>query len=224
MNKLTDYFWNKPKQLRINKWHHYFDIYESHFNRFCGKNPTVLEIGCGGGGSLEMWNYYFDGKCQIYGVDVRPRCKQQERLFDNVNIFIGDQGNVEFWKEFKTKVPKLDILIDDGGHTMQQQIVTFEEMYSHISENGVYLCEDLHTSYWDSHGGGFKNPNSFIEYSKNLIDKINSHHIKEEQYKDLPFRHVTHSIHYYDSIVVIEKKLDRKRPFHSVKRPTPAVK
>ena len=40
---------------RLHKWFHYFDIYERHFERFRGKNPTMLEIGVFGGGSLAMW-------------------------------------------------------------------------------------------------------------------------------------------------------------------------
>ncbi|NET10324.1 MAG: hypothetical protein F6K16_37620 [Symploca sp. SIO2B6] len=63
---------------------------------------------------------------------------------------------------------------------MNQQIITFEEMFSHISDNGVYICEDLHTSYWQEFGGGYKNPASYIEYSKNLIDYLNAWHSKEK--------------------------------------------
>ena len=55
-NKLEDYFWNKDKKLMIHKWHHYFKMYDLHFNRFIDKNPTILEIGVSEGGSLEMWN------------------------------------------------------------------------------------------------------------------------------------------------------------------------
>lgn len=209
MNKLEDYFWNKEKQLKIHKWHHYFDIYETHFSRFQGKRPTVLEIGVFKGGSLEMWNHYFDGDCEIHGVDIDPNCKSFEAYFNNVKVHTGSQENIQFWKEFKTKVPKIDILIDDGGHTMKQQIITFEEMYPHISDNGVYLCEDTHTSYWHRYGGGLKNPNSFIEYSKNWIDKINSHHIRGDQDKDINFANSTNSIHYYDSVVILEKKIKK---------------
>jgi hypothetical protein len=67
-------------------------------------------------------------------------------------------------------------LIDDGGHTMKQQINTFEEFFTSIAENGVYLCEDVHTSYWSKYGGGYKKSGTFIEYSKNFIDYINAWH------------------------------------------------
>lgn len=43
---------------------------------------------------------------------------------------------------FKEKYPCVDILLDDGGHTMNQQITTFREMFPHIQDGGLYMCED----------------------------------------------------------------------------------
>ena len=90
---------------------------------------------------------------------------------------------------------------------MIQQIVSFETLYSHINDNGLYLCEDLHTSYWEEYGGGYKKNKSFIEYSKNFIDYINAWHSKDERLKVNEFTRRTNSIHYYDSVIILEKKL-----------------
>jgi hypothetical protein len=46
----------------------------------------------------------------------------------NTSIHIGDQGDREFWRAFRERVPPVDVLIDDGGHQPEQQIVTLEEM------------------------------------------------------------------------------------------------
>ena len=91
MNKLEDYFWNKKKKCEIHKWHHYFEIYENHFSRFIGKNPTVLEIGVQNGGSLEMWNYFFDGECKIFGIDINEKCKNIPRILnvENIKVVVG---------------------------------------------------------------------------------------------------------------------------------------
>lgn len=208
MNKFQHYFFNEPKTLLIHKWVHYLEIYEKHFNKFLNKSPNILEIGVYEGGSLEMWNYYFDKNCQIYGIDIDPSAKEKVKKLnvENIQVDIGDQENRNFWKDYLKDKPKFDIVIEDGGHTIQQQIVTFEEVYEHVSENGVYLCEDLHTSYWKSYGGELKNPNTFIEYSKNFIDMLNAYHIPNcgnEKFKR--FRDVTKSISYYDSVIVLEK-------------------
>lgn len=159
-----------------------------------------------------MWKEYFGPNCKIYGIDINPHCKKFEE--DQVKIFIGDQQDRAFLKELAGSIPRIDILIDDGGHTMKQQINTFEELFPHIHEEGVYLCEDCHTSYWDSFGGGYRRRGSFIEYSKNFIDYINAWHSETSKLPVTEFTRSARSIHYYDSVVVIEKKII-DRPSHS---------
>jgi hypothetical protein len=224
MNKLEDFFFNKTdKKTLVAKWHHYFKIYDKYFKKFIGKNPTILEIGVHDGGSLEMWNHYFDNDCTIYGIDINPDCLNvtQKLQTTNIKIDIGDQGNRLFWKNYLKDKPKFDIVIDDGGHTMNQQIVTYEELFNNVSDNGVYLCEDLHTSYWKEFGGGLNEKNSFIEYSKHFIDMLNFYHLRDcplnmvDKFKN--FRQHTLSVHYYDSIIVIEKEIDLLIPGYSIR-------
>ncbi len=95
---------------------------------------------------------------------------------------------------------------------MEQQIVSYEVLFDHVQDNGVYLCEDLHTSYWPKFGGGFKKEGTFIEYSKDFIDQLNAHHSIENGLMVNDFTKTVDSIHYYDSILVIEKKL-RPKPY-----------
>lgn len=209
-NKFKTFFYNIPKKNIIHKWSHYFDIYDKHLKKFIGQNPTILEIGVYKGGSLDMWNYYFDNKCTIYGIDIDEKCKKFEN--NNIKIFIGDQSDPIFWDTFFNQNDiYFDIIIEDGGHTMEQQIVTYEKLFDRIKNNGVYLCEDLHTSYWPEYGGGYLNKNSFIEYSKNFIDMINAYHIQNNPLS-LNFRKNIFCISYYDSIIVLDKKIDNDVP------------
>lgn len=168
-----------------------------------------LEIGVSQGGSLEMWRNYFGEKAIIYGMDINPRCKELEK--ENFNIFIGSQSDRKFLKEVKMQIPPIDILIDDGGHTMIQQIVSFEELFGCIKDDGIYLCEDIHTSYWAAFGGGHKRRGSFIEYSKNFIDYLHAYHSNQMTLRISNFTKSVDSIHYYDSILVIEKR-KREKP------------
>jgi 23S rRNA U2552 (ribose-2'-O)-methylase RlmE/FtsJ len=223
MNELENFFLNSPHRL-MHKWNHYFEIYDRHLCQLRDKKAAentkvnLLEIGISHGGSLEMWNNYFKGNVNIYAVDINPECKKFET--DNVKIFIGSQQDESFLKTLKASIPKLDILIDDGGHTMKQQIVTFEQLYDHIIDNGIYICEDLHTSYWKDYGGGLKKKKSFIEYSKNFIDKLHAWHDKKHITVDNIVEH-TYSLHYYDSVLVMEKR--KMSPPYDVKAGTPAI-
>lgn len=211
MNEINDlevYFRNNNKNL-IDKWSHYFDIYDKHFSRFKNTSVNILEIGVSQGGSLQMWKNYFGTNAKIYGVDINPRCKKLEE--DQIEIFIGDQEDKSFLESLKNKISRIDILIDDGGHKMKQQINTFEELFPHISNNGIYACEDLLTSYWNVFGGAYKQNDSFIEYSKNFIDYINAWFSRTEELKITSFTKSVYSLNYYPGLIIIEKR-DMKKP------------
>jgi len=207
MNDLEKYFTENTGRL-IHKWNHYFEIYDRHFSRFRGTDVHIVEFGVSQGGSLQMWKKYFGPDCKILGVDINPHCKDLEE--DQVEIVIGDQGDRKFLKSIANKIPRIDILIDDGGHRMRQQINTFEELFPHIDKKGVYLCEDLHTSYWPGFGGGYGKRGSFIEYSKDFIDYINAWHSMSKKLSVTEFTESVHSLHFYNSILVIEKRVIEK--------------
>lgn len=209
MNDLEKYFRQNNKRI-ISKWMHYFAVYDRHFAKFRTKEIIILEIGVYQGGSLQMWRHYFGDKAKIYGIDINPRCKELEE--DGIEIFIGSQSDRNFLREIRNTIPSVDILIDDGGHTMEQQIISFEELFPHVKDNGVYLCEDLHTSYWLDFGGGYKRKGTFIEYSKNLIDYLHAYHSEQKALTVNDFTKSVNSIHYYDSIIVIEKE-KRSKPY-----------
>lgn len=222
MNYLEIYFKENNKRL-IHKWIHYFEVYDRHFSRFRNKEIVVFEIGVFHGGSLQMWKNYFGPKAKIYGLDVNPRCKELEE--DGIEIFIGSQSDRAFLRELKRKIPPIDILIDDGGHTMRQQIVSYEELFDHVKSDGVYLCEDLHTSYRLTYGGGHKRHGTFIEYSKNFIDFLNAFHSEQSSLKVNNFTRSVFSISYYDSILVVEKrKMEEPRSEMSGNRSFPEEK
>lgn len=208
MNDLEQYFNNNEDAL-IDKWSHYFDIYHQYFSKYRNKEVVVLEIGIFQGGSLQMWKNYFGSKAKIYGIDINPNCKKFEE--ENIEIFIGSQSDRSFLRKIKEQIPPIDILIDDGGHTMRQQIVSFEELFDHVKETGIYLCEDTHTSYQIMYGGGHKRKGTFIEYSKNFIDYLNAHYSEQSSLKVNDFTRSVKAVHYYDSIVVIEKD-PREKP------------
>lgn len=203
MSDLFRYFDNNPGRL-IHKWWHYFGIYERHFSAFRGKPIRLLEYGVFHGGSLQMWKHYFGPQAQIIGVDINPRCASLAE--PGIEIVIGDQEDRQTHAQLREKYGAFDIVIDDGGHTMRQQIVTFEEMYPAVKDGGVYLAEDLLTSYFPNWEGGWRKPDTFIEFSKRMIDQLVA------WYKPCPecqadyITRTAYGLHFYDSILVVEKK------------------
>ncbi len=128
MSHLRNYFENNDKRL-INKFNHYFDVYERHFSKFRGKKVTIVEIGVFQGGSLQMWRDYFGPDATIWGIDIDPNCKTLEEK--DTHILIGSQEDPDFLNSIVDKIGPIDLLIDDGGHTQNQQIVTFDVLFKH---------------------------------------------------------------------------------------------
>jgi len=203
-NPLAEYFLTNPGRP-IDKWRHYFDIYHRHFERFRGRSPVVLEIGVFQGGSLEMWRSYFGPGARIVGIDIDPACERFASA--GIDIVIGDQADRGFLAEVRTRFPQVDIVIDDGGHTMAQQITSFEELYPHVQPHGVYLCEDLHTSYYPPYGGGYRKDGTFIQYATRLVDQLHAWYSTEpDRFRVDEITRSTHGLHFYDSVLVVEKR------------------
>jgi SAM-dependent methyltransferase len=188
------------------KWTHYFPIYERHFSRFKNTSCSIVEIGCGQGGSLQLWKRYFGPHADIFGIDIEPVCKQQEE--DQVQVFIGDQSDRAFLDGVIAEIGQPDVVIDDGSHVMAHVSASFDALYPRLSKNGVYLVEDLHTAYWEEWGGGHLRQGTFIERCKVLVDSLNAYHSRGAVPVD-EFARTTMSMHFYDSIVVFERGLHR---------------
>jgi cephalosporin hydroxylase len=202
-NPLEAYFRANQGRL-IHKWSHYFDIYDRHFSPYRGRKVNIVEFGVSHGGSLQMWRTYFGRRAVITGVDVDPRCATLTSK--GINVVIGDQENREFLNDLADRVGEIDVVIDDGGHTMAQQIATFEELWPRVRDGGIFLVEDLHTSYWPNYGGGYKRSGTFIEYAKDLIDQQNAWHSRQaETFKVDDYTRTIRGMHVYDSIIVFDK-------------------
>ena len=205
-NPLLNYFVNNSGRV-IHKWLHYFEIYHRYLDRFRACDTVdLLEIGIQNGGSATMWRDYFGAsRLRYVGVDSDPRCANLRA--EGFEIHIGDQASRDFWQGIKARHSRFDVILDDGGHTMDQQIVTFRELFPLLKDGGVYLCEDTHTSYLEEFGGGLKRPGTFIELVKNLIDDLHGWYYQEDA--ALAANQVcrqVYSLALFDSLVVIEKR------------------
>jgi SAM-dependent methyltransferase len=185
---------------QINKWLHYFDIYERHFARFRGQAPVMLEIGVLGGGSLQMWKEYFGPGAQIVGLDINPECA--DFAGEGVEVVIGSQDDASVLDALLER-HAFDIVLDDGSHMMKHMRTSFAHLYGRIAANGVYMLEDLHCCYFDGYDGGLKREGTFIEIVKERIDQLHAQYAKG--LKPDAFTRETGGIHIYDSIVAFER-------------------
>lgn len=201
MSLWADFQGNGERRV-IHKWKHYFPVYERHFGPFVNRSVRVLEIGCGDGGSLQMWKRYFGPHAQVVGIDIEPRCREFEE--DQIAVRIGSQDDGAFLARVVDEFGPFDVVIDDGSHVQAHVAASFAQLYAGLSKNGVYLVEDLHTAYWPDFGGGLGRPDSFIEIAKKLIDELNADHGRDETASTV-FTRTTHAICFYDSVIVFER-------------------
>jgi hypothetical protein len=199
--------YKRSKYLSV-KHSSYFHVYETLLGRYRGTNLTFIEIGVLNGGSLFMWRDYFGPTARIIGVDANPGAKKWEN--DHFEIFIGDQSDGKFWDRLFSIVGDVDVVLDDGGHTNDQQIITTEKCIPHIRDGGILIVEDTHASYQKSFGNPSKY--SFINYCKMVIDAIHSRfpavHASTSSLRDS-----VSSIEIYESIVCF--RIDRANCFVS---------
>jgi hypothetical protein len=187
----------------------YFQVYAELFAEYKGHPITFVEVGVLNGGSLFMWRHYFGPGARIIGVDFNPLAKKWEK--EGFEIHIGSQSDPDFWDSFFKSVGTVDLVLDDGGHTYEQQIITAHCCIPHVRNGGLIVVEDTHTSYFREFG--YPTKYSFIEWTKRLVDNINSR-FPSVNVSTLSYKNSVYSISFFESIVSL--RIDRAKCVESV--------
>lgn len=133
----------KYKTDRSSENHDYLNTYEEYLSDIRNNPITFLEIGIGFGASVKMWQEFF-ATAKIYGVDIRPK---QEYETDRIKIFLADQSDRESLSGVMNKIGQCDVIVDDGGHRMIPQQVAFGYLFQFVKSGGLYIIEDLCSSW-----------------------------------------------------------------------------
>ncbi len=186
--------------------HSYQNLYDSVLPRFLDlkKKVKVLEIGLGcnhlvtPGASVPVWLKYFESVgVELHVFEFDRACGSDFALkHPNIHIHLGDQSKVADLDQVGVGY---DLIIDDGGHTWNQQQVSFRHLFPKaLKSRGIYVIEDLQTSYWNQ--APFNDTKqSTIEYLKQFPDALlqNPPHLPEAA--------GVRSIVWYGEICAIEK-------------------
>jgi hypothetical protein len=227
MNDLYSFYAQHRNTRVMHKWEHYFDIYDAFLSPLRRSNPVILEIGVQLGGSCEMWREYFGPATHIFGIDINPEAKQQEDIV--TRVFTGDQQDRNFLRGVLREIGTPDMVIDDGGHSANQQITAFEELYPALSERGLYFVEDTHTSLWRGAFMDRQDQQSFLQFSFARCAQLMEWTGKSENFQVLgteqgeslantvtDFCRTTQAIHFFDSMIVYQR--GRRRVPRHVRR------
>jgi hypothetical protein len=138
----------------------------------------LLEIGLYNGGSLRMWREYLPN-ATLHGIDVDRRTLAYELEIPGTKVRLVDQADARALRAFVDELGgSYDVIVDDGGHTMEQQIVSFEVLFPHVVSGGIYVIEDLGTSYFVEYGGRpIGEDGTAVAHMKRLVDAVQHEHM-----------------------------------------------
>jgi hypothetical protein len=192
-------------KLQFTKHSKYFDVYKKIFKDLYEKELTIIEIGVLHGGSIEAYKKIFPNS-RIIGIDKNPKVKELEKY--GFEIFIADSGNFNEMREVFNKIGSFDILIDDGGHTYNQQISSCEAAFEYANSESLILVEDTHTSYMKEFDN--KSMYTFQNYAFNKVNKLNNN------FFDSGTEKVIYSVEFFESITVfkINKSLTSEKNYN----------
>eukprot|EP01065_Artemidia_motanka_P033284 TRINITY_DN40258_c0_g1_i1.p3 TRINITY_DN40258_c0_g1~~TRINITY_DN40258_c0_g1_i1.p3 ORF type:complete len:279 (+),score=100.82 TRINITY_DN40258_c0_g1_i1:74-910(+) len=152
--------------------HRYHRGYEKHLEHLRDEPLRMLEIGLGcdatgngtgPGRSVQLWGRYVRRASldvAEFAADCAKRFEDQERQrkargepwapTGGFRMYIGDQQDRDFLAVLKAAAPAggWDVVIDDGGHHPRQQITSFEALWPAVAPGGMYVIEDIQTSFW----------------------------------------------------------------------------
>jgi len=132
---------------KSSRFHHYLDFYQKHLpdRDFSGR---LLEIGVMDGLSMKMWAEYYPN-AEIVGIDIKEDMASYMHNSDwqvpeSVKLITCDGTD----PKQTGPLGMFDIIIDDGSHYMSHQQASFKHLYyNQLNKGGVYVIEDLWTSY-----------------------------------------------------------------------------
>ena len=192
--------------------------YTPHYNRFFqpmkSRHLNVLEIGVGGyefsnlgGASLRMWKAFFR-KSRIVGIDLHDKSHLSEPRID---VRQCDQTDTEGLIRLSNEYGGFDIIIDDGSHMNDHVIRTFEVLFPLLRNGGIYVAEDIQTSYWPSFGGAIDGANTSMRFFKDLADGLNYMEYPLADYKPNYFDQNIVEISFFHNLVFIRKGINNEK-------------
>lgn len=173
---------------KSSRFHNYLEFYEKHLpgRDFKGR---LLEIGVMDGFSMKMWREYYP-KAEIIGIDIKDMSYMHNtdwQVPESVKLLTLDGTKAKDMKP----LGMFDIIIDDGSHFTADQQKSFEILYyNQLNNGGVYILEDLWTSYIKE----------YINSPLNTIDWLKT--------KDLPMVHFQHKHSGIDTVFLEYKGLN----------------
>ena len=199
--------------------HEYHKYYEPVLKPYYNLHGSIVEIGLGTGQSLPMWQNLFK-HAHIYGVDKEYENSGNDRY----TIYKGDQSNVNDLNDLRKSLTDKNVFFinDDGSHIPEHQLLTFNTLFPILKEGGIYIIEDIETSYWTKGECynyktryGYKHPDSIVEIFKDASDIMNREFIVDKTNLSKKILHYDYieSVTFARNCIIIKKNYNANREY-----------
>lgn len=207
--------------------HHYEAAYSRHLENFSSlQGFAMAEIGYGSGSGVNFWLDLFPNR-HVYCID-----RDHEGSGNRYDLIQGDQSSIQSLAHAIEQIRHpIDLIVDDGSHLPAHQLLTFSYLFQELlSKGGVYIVEDIETSYWRrgsiygySFNYGLHDPWSTIEAFKIALDYVNRHFLSSEDKSLIEYRLMSigldpsavgeiESIEFSQNCLIIRKHSTEARP------------
>lgn len=125
--------------------HNYVALYNLIFGPIRQQVTSFLEVGVASGQSLQMWRDYFPN-AEILGLDC---CVANTSLVEmleqspRVKFLNGSSESNSSAALRPLHAESIDILIDDGDHSLAGQQKTLDTLWQYVRPGGYYIIEDV---------------------------------------------------------------------------------
>jgi len=183
---------------KSSSYHCYLEEYDNFFSKYRNKNISFLEIGILDGDSINIFNEFFED-ANIVAIDIDDKSHLKK---NNINIIQGDQSDRDFLDKFNNEY--FDIIIDDGSHKMSHQQISIGVLFKKLKRGGIYIIEDLHTSF-DGYIENIKYGNNLFELSDgnrtiDFLNGIKNKNISNIYLQEEEYRYLSENIEYINII------------------------
>ena len=197
--------------------HMYTPVYAALTAARRGRSVSLLEIGVGdfggrpGGESLLMWAAYFR-KGRIYGIDIVDKTALSS---GRIKVFQCSQTDRERLTALARDIGPFDFVVDDGSHRSEHQIESFRILWPFVKDGGVYVVEDVQTSYWPYFGGGVLGTREYggscMSFFKTLADSVNLPEFLEPPAPEAELQETIGAIAFHHNMIAITKDAGPRR-------------
>nr|AIW62989.1 sugar O-methyltransferase [uncultured bacterium BAC-AB1442/1414/561] len=201
-------------RLGSDKWglHYYTEHYQTYLRHLRDSPVVLVEIGIGGfdvpnvgGGSLRAWSRYLH-RAVVCGVDIENKTTVPGQ---RIRTFRGDQADPDFLRSVVRETGSPDVVVDDGSHRSSDVTATFRALFPMLRSGGVYIVEDLQTSYWPRFGGSSSDLSSdrtSMGFLKGLVDGLNHEEISRSSGRGAADTDTQISgLHFHHNLAVVMK-------------------